>query len=1167
MRMKKFMFFAFTLVLGMAWSGANADGVWTYDESAPLVTDADQITTNSITDEGENDNLYDALYQIIDEDYSTYYHSCWFANSVYGLDYDVEFYPDDPSSELPYLQFDLLDDYDCLIIHLVARDNASAYNDCPAVVNLYGSGDAEEWTLVQVLNFAESGGYVTASDEFTSDVIQSDTPYQYWRFEVVETATNRTETSADGDETIITSLAELQFYEAIEVTDQSEILQMLVDSVEALGLTFTTGTDPGYYDADLVAAYEDAFAAAEEGVYEVLTDEEYIALGNALREALAAVLAGVIPLPDGFYYIVSPISFYEVSTDEDTYGDYISVTKAIYETDDALYWATLDSTDVNYMWTVTATDTTGYTIQNYGTGNYIYGTATNYVAIPTTSEPTTAYIQGIGNGMFAIYSDLAADSYHPQGHSSGEGESGSVVIWETTYSEDNSNVWYFEDITLSDDELAELTDQKAAENLLSELESLVSEANSLYTTVTTVTGDGLVIDVSQLSSNAQETSEGSLDVLLDGTTDGFFHSEWSDATTEDYHNLQVSLYEQVDEFILLMWARSDQSSSSEVDFPSVVRIYATNDADLGADATSDSEEWDEVYLLEIENPGIDLQGYQWQSDGAIEVGGPYQYFRFSVEETMSGRANEYSDAGQPFFTLSEFQMYTVGDDANAQYNYIEGMQEAVDAMMAAVATAEESIEAGETTQDEVDNLAALIEAVEALVVDVSAYTTAKNTANALLTNATIGEEPGCVSQDAYDALEAAVAEAAALVGDQPTSEDVAAAVELLEAAIEAFNDAIVGIDTDTWYYIIAASGSYEGQYLYAANEVVAEEVLRAGYTRVREVDTENDEDLADLRLQWRLIEATDSTYYLLNRLTGSGPTNVATYYNVLGGIDDGLVHDPEWVAEAQGDGTYEFISASNSSYYLYTYGDYGTVAWTTATDWALQAVDTDALDEFGYVTFPVLNNSVGIFTYASNIATQDGFTVMDVNPDIKTYAVKSMSSDGETTTVELTLQDEFAAGEPFVLMVGDYNNYAGYFYVDESDTITVYIPVPTEFTTTPGTANGLVGYFEREYDITKEGLGYITWDDDEITLGVIKDGDTIYVAPNTGYFVPVTEEGTGNTDAILTLEGGEVTGIQTITAETEEGTGNTDAIYDLQGRQVARAGKGIYIINGKKVIK
>ena len=1162
---------ALSCLFAIAWNSAVADvittGTWTYDEDEPLVTDVSQISTNSITCENEDiTELDDALFLVIDEDWSTYHHSCWYSGA-----YDVEFGPNDPD-ELPYLQFDLEDEYDLLQIYIVSRSSTyAAYNDCPAVVNMYGTNDADDedsWTFVAEINFAESGAAgVQANTEFTSEPFQSDTAYRYWRFEVTETSNNRTDDNENGDYELLFAVAEVQFYVPYEITDQAELLTLLVDSVSELGLSFIASTEPGYYDSELVAAYQAAFDAAEEATYETHTDEEYIAYGNALREALAAVIAGINPLPAGFYYIVSPINFYYTSTDEDTYGENISVTKAIYEDDDALYWDTLDEEDVNYMWTVTELEDGGYALQNYGTKNYIYGTDTEYTAVPTAADlETTHYIQGIGDGTFAIYSNLSAEAYHPQGHSSGTGESGPIVIWEDEYSSDNSNVWYFEEVELDDETLNELSDANTTATLLAELQELVDEAYDLYAAVTvkTVLGDGLITDVSQFSSNAKETSEGDYESLLDGVVDdsagndGFFHSEWSDVTTYDDHFLQVALNEQVSSFVLLMWARDNMSADDYVDFPEQIRIYATNDESIGTSTETENDEWDEVYYLEIEDPETRM-AYQYTSD-PIVLDEAYQYFRFVVELTLTERAN---DGGLYYFTLSEFQMYKYTiDEENAQYAYVEGMQEATDAMMAAVATAEENIEAGTTTSEEVDNLAELIAAVEALYVSTDDYDEIDSEADALLAAAVVGETPGCVSQDAYDALEAAIAEAAETVGDRPTKETVAEAVAILEAAIEAFNDAVIGIVEGQWYYIYSGSTDedYTGRYMYASSEVFYEGSLWDGY--VRHAAIEDEEQLLDLRFMWRFIQASDSTYYIQNRAFGTGPCTVGGYYSYL-------QENSEYQVVYVGNGAYEFdFDEDGTTYTNYLYATYNTCVTLAypgyeRARWCLQEVDLGETGE-EYVIVPVLNNNIRVQTYASNVGTwyDGGMTVMEMNEDVYTYAVKSLTYDESTgeTTVELSLQDEFAAGEPFVLVVGDYNSYGGYLYVDESDTISILLPVPTDFAATPGTSNGLVGIYAST-DVEKEGLGYILWDDDEIDF-LISDDDEFYVSENSGYFVPTTETGTGSTDLTIVFEDGEVTAVTAAPTTTEA----QEAVYDLQGRQVAAPQKGIYIVGGKKVI-
>ena len=57
----------------------------------------------------------------------------------------------------------------------------------------------------------------------------------------------------------------------------------------------------------------------------------------------------------------------------------------------------------------------------------------------------------------------------------------------------------------------------------------------------------------------------------------------------------------------------------------------------------------------------------------------------------------------------------------------------------------------------------------------------------------------------------------------------------------------------------------------------------------------------------------------------------------------------------------------------------------------------------------------------------------------------------------------------------------------------------------------------------------------------------------------------GTTEARLFIDGVETTGIESLTPSLSEGEG-VKAVYDLQGRKVANPSRGLYIINGKKVV-
>ena len=66
-------------------------------------------------------------------------------------------------------------------------------------------------------------------------------------------------------------------------------------------------------------------------------------------------------------------------------------------------------------------------------------------------------------------------------------------------------------------------------------------------------GDGLITDVSQLTSNASDKEEGKeLGNLLDGRVETFWHSDWHGEVTEP-HYLHVQLTEPISTGYLVMY--------------------------------------------------------------------------------------------------------------------------------------------------------------------------------------------------------------------------------------------------------------------------------------------------------------------------------------------------------------------------------------------------------------------------------------------------------------------------------------------------------------------------------------------------------------------------------------------------------------------------------------
>lgn len=88
--------------------------------------------------------------------------------------------------------------------------------------------------------------------------------------------------------------------------------------------------------------------------------------------------------------------------------------------------------------------------------------------------------------------------------------------------------------------------------------------------------DGLIVDASQLLSNAVEPTEGSLAALIDNDRSTFFHTTWTEMnTTGDLHYLQVDLRASYKQIVLKYTKRQGNNSGT----PVKLHVYATNTPD------------------------------------------------------------------------------------------------------------------------------------------------------------------------------------------------------------------------------------------------------------------------------------------------------------------------------------------------------------------------------------------------------------------------------------------------------------------------------------------------------------------------------------------------------------------------------------------------------------
>ena len=183
------------------------------------------------------------------------------------------------------------------------------------------------------------------------------------------------------------------------------------------------------------------------------------------------------------------------------------------------------------------------------------------------------------------------------------------------------------------------------------------------------------------------------------------------------------------------------------------------------------------------------------------------------------------------------------------------------------------------------------------------------------------------------------------------------------------------------------------------------------------------------------------------------------------------------------------------------------------------------------------------------------------------------------TNVVITKMEEFAAtpADP-IFQEYDFSNQVGY--------NTIYVSIPTEDVD----GNELlisklfyIVWFEKDgeeqpYTFTVELYGE-DFDEDVTEIPYDHDGLDIYKGGEIIYLEDEPEElatwtkvgiqsvyyggGERNESNIVWSDGNVTTGIAEVASKAD---GKNAVVYDLQGRRVAKAAKGLYIMNGKKVV-
>lgn len=830
----------------------------------------------------------------------------------------------------------------------------------------------------------------------------------------------------------------------------------LINVYTADGATeFIAGTDPGYYDAEKVEAYNNAL---EQGLVisatPNLSDEEYQTAIDNLKNTHNDVVLAQIPITEGYYFMVS------------AYADYLNnfgIEKAAYinASTQKLAYRTLDVNNADFAFHITkATDENDYYMQSYVTGQYIGSSSVWYNSAPSiTVDPETPQtIRSRYTGMWYINSKpYPRTSYTPFGTSSptAADNEGNLTTWgqwtDNPFTEVyHANLWYLRRV--SDGKIDSFAVQKAQSERDSELRSLTEEANDLYKKLFVYTTDYNTPLITTVSGGADETPGSDNQITfarisrqgIDGA-DKYEYLIDGDTTTymqgRGYIAIKLTEPRQYVTFVYnkrgATAERPNAGTWGQNERPNRVRIYGANT--LEGDTVYGQPVDDNVYMGSLPLPAT----------YSTNLTRPVNRIAYEVLTNQNGGN---------YFTLSEFQIYAAApDETNSQYYSVEGMKAVADQMKQLATTKLAIADSALTTAEDIQQMSQAIQAVRALYSDTTTLLNLITEAQSLAAT-TVGEDIGQVnSAEAVTTLQAAIASAREQgLKANVTKTELDAAIASLTAAIKAFTDQINTFEEGKWYYILNADLTEESRN--AGKALYMSGYADDSQAKVGKVTNGNAEYTYDPNSMWRFVKADSVNYYIQNMGTG--------FYLPAGGTANSNVLQsykgvPYKISFA-GNGTFSFTpqQTNSHSYVITAKGEnavYMEAGSADSTTWNLLYVDPEETQYIMLTNFK--NNAMDIFAVPFNVSQ-----IADLNEDAHLYGIRKMSRDTTTdiTTIEFYEKEEVAANEPAFFVFGNTEN--------ETEDFELLLPFPTEVVDSLIPENGLYGMLKPEH--IEPGIAY-----------------------------------------------------------------------------------------------
>ena len=887
---------------------------------------------------------------------------------------------------------------------------------------------------------------------------------------------------------------------------------------------FSPGVNPGDVDQEaydeLLAVFEKCEKFATEGG----TEDEANQLCDELQSAYNKCVSSIVMVEAGKYYFITGNKGRSNTTGRAT----------IYSDGTSWKWDYVASPvqDVKYavMLERGSTDSTFY-IKSPINDTYMEAINGNSNTIKAVAKGSAAdyFIVHNSGSYFYMTNAGISQGVHAQ-------ENGMVCVgW--SYTADASQ-WVFQAVP---DELVEKIDSVGKQAKLNlALNDIYNDASTVYSNsrayISDATPDnnyashGLLTDASQIfTSKLVDTSiEGSsLDCLLNGAISGaqeYIHSTWiTSEAPNHYHFFGADLKKAVSAVTVKYSRRMsvDSWKTGQLSYPTKMRVYAANDT------TTANGNWTWVgdMTANFVNEDSTLAG-------SIDLGGDYRYVRFDVIATgNNGSVTSSTIPGAkayPFFYMSELGIYEATyDAANSPFSQVPEADGK--ALEDALKAARPEILEEKATQPTIDALQSAYDKFCESYADPQLARDAYDKAQTMLDSAVVGKELGQVSQEAYDNLKSVMATCKDKIQNVMTMETLTEVIASLEEACDKLVASAVMPAANKYYYIISTGIALKNTAIAAANNKDGQRLTMGARTADGAFDEAT--AMSNYEFVWLLEQDEDGKQYLRNVGTGFYMNG-----NTTANPSTTAARTPVKVVYGKA-GQFNIVILENDS----------TESGSIYLNNNASNVNKYFLDDNCYYAFQEVNFGAEPFTYVN---VSDGwqfkclpFAVAGCSNG-SMYNVLGVNADNQLV---LQITDVVAPGDPFVYQLTTEGATQDDFGVDLSQGLV----------SKGNIVNGVEGFLSG-LTLTETGYGILTGGDSIVVTTSSKVIENNSAVVTKG--VPVVDE---EGDYLLDIKGtitGVDTGIEGIVIVPKDGK-----IYDLQGRRVTKPGKGVYIIDGKKV--